>query len=188
MDLKTIEIRAWSSWKYFKDCFIEARRDYSLYGEIALTRNLDEETIAKYKAIFTNSSTDEEFYNNLRTAWEQEYHHVANNYRELVDLYKYAASKGLYERFSQLLPDTNRKCRTGERTGTDDPFAITKELYDSILKKVQWYNGLYGTETDSSKEYIIDDKTKDLYYLYISKRDYWTYGYVQMGKLDPTII
>lgn len=179
LDLKTIEIHAWNSYSYFKDCFTGARREYALYGDKALEIHFDKEARQKYGDIFTKSSNSEEFYDNLRAAWEKEYHHVANSYKDLVTLYEFAEENGVSRAFDDLLPDTDKGRRSGEATGVDEPFAITEELYYYILKKVQWDT----EEPDSSKEYIIDDATGNLYCLYMSERNLCNYQYVRMEKL-----
>lgn len=186
MNLLTIEIKAWNSWGYFKDCFVEARTEYEYYGKQALSRYFDEDAIAKYEDIFEKSSNSKEFYDNLRAAWEKEYHHVANNYRELIDLYQYAESEGVSSGCEHLLPDTKEECRSGEHSGVDDPFAISKEFYDSLLRKVDWES--HGEKYTSSKKYIFDDKNKKLYCWYMACEYGDTYAGLYMQKLDPMII
>jgi len=156
-----IEHDAWWGWHHFRTRMEEIWKVYSIYGEIVLEKDLEEDD-AKFKPLFEQANGNkDEFLKIIRKFWEDNYHFVASDFKgliKLLDHYKKDNRSGALE----LLPETG-SYRDGETRGCDETYSITKELYKQVAKQVE---GIVG-----KKVFLVNYDTKKLVEIEFSKYD-----------------
>lgn len=116
-------------WHDFKKEFIDIKMDYNKYGDIVLEKRLGN-SIEIYKEAFTSES----FIHEIRKIWTERYHYVADNFDKLITLYEWANKEDIIWDARGLLPNLCPH-NPGETDGRDQIFALSEELYCSIVQK-----------------------------------------------------
>lgn len=133
-----IELEAWKGWHYFRDKMIDIWKSYTVTGEEALKVNFEKDD-EKFKLFFTQVNNDmSEFKKIIRRFWEDNYHFVADNYKQLLQ--QYDKFLGLCPTIDDLtlslVPETEDQ-QAWDINGRDQAFSITKSFYKAIRRKLE---------------------------------------------------
>jgi len=130
-----IEHDAWWGWHHFRTRMEEIWKVYSIYGEIVLEKDLEEDD-AKFKPLFEQANGNkDEFLKIIRKFWEDNYHFVASDFKGLINILDHYRKKN-GSCALDLLPESG-SYSDGETKGCDKTYSITEEFYKQLAKQAE---------------------------------------------------
>ena len=177
-----LETAAWKGFQDFWKEISEIWKVYKRYGDIVLEKDL-EEGDEKFKKLFTESGNDVyTFAEKVFDHWKKEYHFVANNYEEMINLVSDYKQRKNEKGHLSLLPEDGTY-REKEVKGYEQTYSIRKSLYDEIVAK---------TKAADSRQIILINKEKEsVFVVRISVRTTGSYDEIivsECNKSDTIII
>lgn len=174
-----------AAWKGFQDFWKEISgiwTVYKKYGDIVLEKDL-EKGEEKFKKLFTESGNDVyTFAEKVFDHWKKEYHFVANNYEEMINLVSDYKQRKNEKGHLSLLPEDGTY-REKEVKGYEQTYSIRKSLYDEIVAK---------TKAADSRQIILINKEKEsVFVVRVSVRTTGSYDEIivsECNKSDTIII
>ena len=156
-------------WKRFKEEFVDIRKDYRWYGEIALQLRLGK-SIEIYKDAFFCM----DFLEALHKIWTDRYHYVVNNFEELILFYE-----GDYKQYIPwdcLLEDAG-PCNSDVPRGKDFVIALSRPFFNSIVE-----------DAKKSNNKLLLLKGNKAYELTVKEKEHYTdsllFNKIEMKKVD----